>query len=261
MTWSCQGNSSPGGCHDVLQVQVCWCGGWLCWCARVPGANASCGPAARPRCLALPQYGSLEMRGETVSDWWLEEHACSMGVGTMQREFSGGLLALEGFCSLCSQGTFWCELEVPLVSFSSSPGPASSSVVNPAKRPVVSVLQGQLVDNATCYLWGQWMKVLGILLECLFYTYWSTRALLLSWVVLGSPGKLPMEMCKLCRTLSRTAQLPRVGSCSCSSGWGRPAMWVSRGPVGKTYLKEEVRDIWMVVLLLLFQTGEGSWLL
>lgn len=71
----------------------------------------------------------------------------------MQREFSGGLPALEGFCSLRSQGAFRCELEVPLVSFCSSPGPASSSAANPPKRPVVSVLQGQFVDNAACYLW------------------------------------------------------------------------------------------------------------
>ena len=65
----------------------------------------------------------------------------------MQREFSGGLPALQGFCSPHSQGTFLCELEVPSVTFCSSPGPASYSTLNPPKRSFVSVLQGQFGDN------------------------------------------------------------------------------------------------------------------
>lgn len=32
---------SPGGCCEVLHVEVCLHGvGWLCWCVRVPGANS-----------------------------------------------------------------------------------------------------------------------------------------------------------------------------------------------------------------------------
>lgn len=108
---------------------------------------ASCGATAPPCCLAPSWHASLEMWGETVSEWWQKEHACRLGVGTMQREFSGGLPALQGFCSLHLQGTILCELEAPLATFCSSPGPASYSALNPPKRSFVSVLQWQFGDN------------------------------------------------------------------------------------------------------------------
>lgn len=103
--------------------------------------------------------------------------------------------ALQGFCSLHSQGTFLCELEVPSVR--SSLGPASYSALNPLKSLLWVYFRDNLVTMHYYLLplghCGQWMKVPGILLECWFYTYWSTRALLLSWD--GLPSWEVLESC------------------------------------------------------------------
>lgn len=143
------GMKLPGKCVllplQEVAVTPCTCRGVYTAWAGYAGVQesleqtASHGTTASPCCLAPSWRPSLETWGETVSERWLEEHASPLGVGTMQREFSGGLPALQGFCSLHSQGTFLCELGAPSLTFYSTPGPASYSALNPPKRFFVSV--------------------------------------------------------------------------------------------------------------------------
>lgn len=134
-------------------VYMVWAG-----CAGVQESleqTASCGTAAPPCCLALSWHPSLETWGEAVSAGWLEEYRSPLGVGTIQRQFSGGFPALQGFCSLHSHGTFLCELEAPSVTFCSSPAPASYSALNLPQKVFCECASRTIwwQCTITCYIW------------------------------------------------------------------------------------------------------------